>query len=189
MQENQVTIDGISYSLGRPFMVMATQNPIEYEGTYPLPEAQLDRFTMRIDIGYPTPDQEARMLSEQTSDPPLEGLEPVTNATGITDVIDEATRVFVEPSLHRYVVDLVGQTRSDQRLYLGASPRAGISLLRVSKARALADRRDYVLPDDVQAVATAVLAHRLILGPEARANGTPAQQLVREAVERTPVPA
>ena len=189
MQENQVTIDGVSYSLGRPFMVMATQNPIEYEGTYPLPEAQLDRFTMRIDIGYPTPDQEARMLSEQTSDPPLEGLEPVTNATGITDVIDEATRVFVEPSLHRYVVDLVGQTRSDQRLYLGASPRAGISLLRVSKARALADRRDYVLPDDVQAVATAVLAHRLILGPEARANGTPAQQLVREAVERTPVPA
>ena len=104
-------------------------------------------------------------------------------------MIDEATRVFVEPSLNRYVVDLVGQTRSDQRLYLGASPRAGISLLRVSKARALADGRDYVLPDDVQAVATAVLAHRLILGPEARANGTPPQQLVREAVERTPVPA
>ena len=162
MQENQVTIDGVSYSLGRPFMVMATQNPIEYEGTYPLPE---------------------------TSDPPLEGLEPVTNATGITDVIDEATRIFVEPSLNRYVVDLVGQTRSDQRLYLGASPRAGISLLRVSKARALADGREYVLPDDVQAVAGAVLAHRLILGPEARANGTPPRQLVREAVERTPVPA
>jgi MoxR-like ATPase len=189
MQENQVTIDGISYSLGRPFMVMATQNPIEYEGTYPLPEAQLDRFTMRLDIGYPQPDQEARMLSEQTSDPPLEGLEPVTTATGIADVIDEATRVFVEPSLNRYVVDLVGQTRSDQRLYLGASPRAGISLLRVAKARALSDGRDYVLPDDVQAVATSVLGHRLILGPEARANGTPPQQLVREAVERTPVPA
>jgi MoxR-like ATPase len=189
MQENQVTIDGVSYSLGRPFMVMATQNPIEYEGTYPLPEAQLDRFTMRLDIGYPPPDQEARMLSEQTSDPPLDQLEPVTNATGITEVIDEATRIFVEPSLNRYVVDLVGQTRSDQRLYLGASPRAGISLLRVSKARALADGRDYVLPDDVQAVATAVLSHRLILGPEARANGTPAQQLVRETVERTPVPA
>jgi MoxR-like ATPase len=129
------------------------------------------------------------MLSEQTSDPPLEALEPVTNATGITDVIDEATRIFVEPSLNRYVVDLVAQTRSDPRLYLGASPRAGISLLRVSKARALADGRDYVLPDDVQAVASAVLAHRLILGPEARANGTPPQQLVRETVERTPVPA
>jgi len=189
MQENQVTIDGVSYALGRPFMVMATQNPIEYEGTYPLPEAQLDRFAMRLDIGYPQPDQEARMLSEQTSDPPLEALEPVTNATGITEVIDEATRVFVEPSLNRYVVDLVGQTRNDQRLYLGASPRAGIALLRVSKARALADGRDYVLPDDVQAVASAVLAHRLILGPEARANGTAPQQLVREALERTPVPA
>jgi MoxR-like ATPase len=189
MQENQVTIDGVSYSLGRPFMVMATQNPIEYEGTYPLPEAQLDRFAMRLDIGYPQPDQEARMLTEQTSDPPLEALEPVTNATGIADVIEESTRVFVEPSLSRYVVDLVRHTRDDQRLYLGASPRAGIALLRVSKARALADGRDYVLPDDVQAVAAAVLGHRLILGPEARANGTQPQQIVRETVERTPVPA
>jgi MoxR-like ATPase len=188
MQENQVTIDGVSYALGRPFMAMATQNPIEYEGTYPLPEAQLDRFTMRIDIGYPQPAQEARMLAEQTSDPPLEDLEPVTNATGITDVIDEATRVFVEESLHRYVVALVRQTRDDPRLYLGASPRAGIALLRVAKARALADERDYVLPDDVQAVAPAVLAHRLILGPEARAAGTAPVQLVREAVERTHVP-
>ena len=188
MQENQVTIDGVSYALGRPFMAMATQNPIEYEGTYPLPEAQLDRFTMRIDIGYPQPAQEARMLAEQTSDPPLEDLEPVTNATGITDVIDEATRIFVEESLHRYVVELVRQTRDDPRLYLGASPRAGIALLRVAKARALADERDYVLPDDVQAVAPAVLAHRLILGPEARAAGTAPAQLVREAVERTHVP-
>ena len=189
MQENQVTIDGVSYALGRPFMVMATQNPIEYEGTYPLPEAQLDRFTMRLDIGYPSHAEEAKMLAEQTSDPPLEQLEPVTSATGITEVIDEATRIFVEDSLHRYVVALVRQTREDPRLYLGASPRAGIALLRVAKARALADNREYVLPDDVQAVATAVLAHRLILGPEARAGGTKPEQLVREAVERTPVPA
>jgi MoxR-like ATPase len=189
MQENQVTIDGVSYVLGRPFMVMATQNPIEYEGTYPLPEAQLDRFTMKLDIGYPTPAAEAQMLSEQTSDPPLDDLEPVTNATGIVEVIDEATRVFVEESVHRYVVALVRQTREDSRLYLGASPRAGIALLRVAKARALADGREYVLPEDVQAVASPVLAHRLILGPEARASGTPPQQLVREAVERTAVPA
>ena len=181
MQENQVTIDGVSYALGRPFMAMATQNPIEYEGTYPLPEAQLDRFTMRIDIGYPQPAQEARMLAEQTSDPPLEDLEPVTNATGITEVIDEATRIFVEESLHRYVVELVRQTRDDPRLYLGASPRAGIALLRVAKARALADERDYVLPDDVQAVAPAVLAHRLILGPEAR---LPADPAVRSSCAR-----
>jgi MoxR-like ATPase len=188
MQENQITIDGVSYALGRPFMVMATQNPIEYEGTYPLPEAQLDRFTMRLDIGYPPPEEEARMLAEQTSEPPLDDLEPVTNATGIAEVIDEAARVFVEDSVHRYVVDLVRQTRDDQRLYLGASPRAGIALLRVAKARALADGREYVLPDDVQAVVVPVLAHRLILGPEARAGGTPPQQLVKDAVERTPVP-
>jgi MoxR-like ATPase len=188
MQENQVTIDGVSYALGRPFMVMATQNPIEYEGTYPLPEAQLDRFTMRLDIGYPPLAEEAKMLAEQTSDPPLDGLEPVTTATGIVEVIDEATRVFVEESLHRYVVEIVRTTREDSRLYLGASPRAGISLLRVAKARALADGREYVLPDDVQVVATAVLAHRLILGPEARAGGTKPDQLVREAVERTAVP-
>jgi MoxR-like ATPase len=188
MQENQVTIDGVSYALGRPFMVMATQNPIEYEGTYPLPEAQLDRFSIRLDIGYPPPVEEARMLAEQTTDPPLEDLEPVTTATGITEVIEEATRVFVEDSVHRYVVDLVRQTREDPRLYLGASPRAGIALLRVAKGRALADEREYVLPDDVQAVAPAVLAHRLILGPEARAAGTAPQQLVRDAVERTAVP-
>ena len=148
MQENQVTIDGVSHALGRPFMVMATQNPIEYEGTYALPEAQLDRFTMRLDIGYPPPDEEARMLAEQTSAPPLDDLEPVTTATGIAEVIDEATRVFVEESVHRYVVALVRQTREDQRLYLGASPRAGIALLRVAKARALADGREYVLPED-----------------------------------------
>lgn len=129
------------------------------------------------------------MLAEQTSNPPLEDLEPVTTATGITEVIDEAMRVFVEDSLHRYVVDVIRHTRHDPRLYLGASPRAGIALLRVAKARALADGREYVLPDDVQAVAVPVLAHRLILGPEARASGLAPQKLVREAVERTAVPA
>jgi MoxR-like ATPase len=189
MQENQVTIDGVSYALGRPFMVMATQNPIEYEGTYPLPEAQLDRFTMRVEIGYPPPGEEARMLAEQTTGTPLDQLEPVTSATGITDVIEGAMSVFVEESVHRYVVDLVGATRADPRLYLGASPRAGIALLRVAKARALADGREYVLPEDVKAVAAPVLAHRLILGPEARAGAIPAEALVREAVERTAVPA
>ncbi|MBA2567804.1 MAG: MoxR family ATPase [Actinobacteria bacterium] len=188
MQENQVTIDGVSYALGRPFMVIATQNPIEYEGTYPLPEAQLDRFTLRVSIGYPAPADEARMLSEQTTAPPLDDLEPITDATGITRVIDEATAIYVEDSIHRYVVDLVGQTRADARLYLGASPRAGIALLRVAKAAALAEGRDYVLPDDVKALAVPVLAHRLILGPEARAGGTPSEALVREAVERAPVP-
>jgi MoxR-like ATPase len=188
MQENQVTVDGVTYPLGRPFMVLATQNPIEYEGTYPLPEAQLDRFTMRLAIGYPPLADEARMLSEQTSEPPLESLEPVAGAAEVTSVIEDAQRVFVEESVNRYVVALVRHTRADERLYLGASPRAGIALLRVAKALALAEGREYVLPDDVKAVAVPVLAHRLILGPEARASGLSAADLVSEAIERTPVP-
>jgi len=188
MQENQVTIDGVTHELGRPFMVMATQNPIEYEGTYPLPEAQLDRFTMRISIGYPPLSEEAKMLTEQTSEPPLDALEPVTGTQEILTVIDEARRVFVEESLNRYVVALLRHTRSDPRLYLGASPRSGIALLRVAKARALLDERDYAVPDDVKAVAEAVIAHRLILAPEARAAGLSGGDLVRDAVEKTPVP-
>jgi MoxR-like ATPase len=188
MQENQVTVDGVSYPLGGPFMVLATQNPIEYEGTYPLPEAQLDRFTMKLAIGYPPLADEARMLSEQTSEPPLETLEPVATASEISAVIEDARRVFVEESVNRYVVALLRHTRADERLYLGASPRAGIALLRVAKALALAEGRDFVLPDDVKAVAAPVLAHRLILGPEARAAGASALDLVAESVEHTPVP-
>jgi MoxR-like ATPase len=178
MQEQQVTVDGISYELGRPFMVMATQNPIEYEGTYPLPEAQLDRFTMRISIGYPPLSEEAQMLSEQTADPPLDALE----------LADEAKEIYVEESLNRYVVALLRTTRGDSRLYLGASPRAGIALLRVAKARALAAARTFLEPDDVKAVAVAVLAHRLILAPEARSSGLTGEQIVQETLEKTPVP-
>ena len=188
MQENQVTIDGMSYPLARPFMVIATQNPIEYEGTYPLPEAQLDRFTMRLEIGYPPLGEEARMLSEQTSEPPLETLRAVSTAPEVAATIEDAKGIYVEESLNRYVVALLRQTRSDSRLYLGASPRSGIALLRVAKSRALADGRAYVVPDDVKAVAEHVLAHRLILGPEARSAGLSGRDLVREAVEKTPVP-
>ena len=188
MQENQVTIDGVTHALPEPFMVMGTQNPIEYEGTYPLPEAQLDRFTMRIAIGYPPLADEARMLTEQTVEPPLDSLEPVTAAEEVLAVVEEARRVFVEESLNRYVVALLRHTRSDPRLYLGASPRSGIALLRVAKARALLDEREYVEPGDVKAIAEAVLAHRLIVAPEARAAGLSGADLVREAVEKTPVP-
>jgi MoxR-like ATPase len=188
MQENQVTVDGVSYPLERPFMVTATQNPIEYEGTYPLPEAQLDRFAMRLALGYPPLADEAKMLGEQTSDPPLDGLEPVSNAAEMLGVIEEAKAVYVEESVQRYVVALLRHTRADTRLYLGASPRAGIALLRVAKARALAAGRAFVSPDDVKAVAEAVLSHRLILAPEARSAGLGAHDLVREAVEKTPVP-
>jgi MoxR-like ATPase len=188
MQENQVTVDGVTYELARPFVVMATQNPIEYEGTYPLPEAQLDRFTLRVAIGYPPLSEEARMLTEQTSDPPLESLTPVATAEEVRTLIAEAADVFVEESVNRYVVALLGQTRTDGRLYLGASPRSGIALLRVAKARALSHGRSFVSPDDVKAVAEPVLAHRLILAPEARSSGLGGAELVREALEHTPVP-
>jgi MoxR-like ATPase len=188
MQEQQVTTDGVTSLLARPFMVMATQNPIEYEGTYPLPEAQLDRFTMRIAIGYPPLSEEAKMLTEQTADPPLDALEPVANAADAIALADEAKAIFVEESLNRYVVALLRATRGDTRLYLGASPRAGIAILRVAKARALADSRTYLEPDDIKAVAGAVLAHRLILAPEARSTGLTGEQIVRETLEKTPVP-
>jgi MoxR-like ATPase len=188
MQENQVTVDGVSYELAPPFMVLATQNPIEYEGTYPLPEAQLDRFTLRVEIGYPPLAEEARMLTEQTSDPPLETLRPVATAAEVRSLIAEAADVFVEESVNRYVVALLGQTRTDGRLYLGASPRSGIALLRVAKARALAQGRGFVSPDDVKACAGPVLSHRLILAPEARAEGLTGANLVSEALDRTPVP-
>jgi MoxR-like ATPase len=188
MQENQVTVDGVSYELAPPFLVMATQNPIEYEGTYPLPEAQLDRFTLRVAIGYPPLPEEARMLTEQTSDPPLDSLRPVATAASVRALIAEASEIFVEESVNRYVVALLGHTRSDARLYLGASPRSGIALLRVAKARALADGRGFVSPDDVKACAEPVLAHRLIVAPEARSAGMTGGELVREALEHTPVP-
>jgi len=188
MQETQVTIDGESYGLEPPFMVLATQNPIEYEGTYPLPEAQLDRFTMRLSLGYPPLAEEAKMLAEQTTAPPLESLEPVASAADLSGAIEEARAIFVEESLHRYVVAVLRHTRASSRLALGASPRAGIALLRVSKARALSDGRDYVLPDDVKAVAVPVLAHRLILAPEARSAGLTPAEIVQEAVDQTPVP-
>jgi MoxR-like ATPase len=188
MQEQQVTVDGVSYQLPPPFMVMATQNPIEYEGTYPLPEAELDRFTMRISIGYPPLVEEAQMLTENASETPLDSMEPVASAREVLAAINDAKRVYVEESLNRYIVALLRQTRSDGRLYLGASPRAGLALLRVAKARALVAGREFVDPDDVKSVAPAVLAHRLILAPEARASGQGAEELVSDVVERTPVP-
>jgi len=188
MQESQVTIDGESYVLDRPFMVIATQNPIEYEGTYPLPEAQLDRFSMKLSLGYPQLADEARMLNEQTTEPPLDSLGAVATLAEVTAAIEEARSLFVEESLNRYVVALLRHTRGSSRLALGASPRSGIALLRVAKARALAEGRDYVLPDDVKAIARPVLAHRLILAPEARSAGLTAEEIVGEAVEQTPVP-
>jgi MoxR-like ATPase len=188
MQECQVTIDGTTYRLEPPFLVVATQNPIEYEGTYPLPEAQLDRFTARLSLGYPPLAEEARMLGEQTTAPPLDGLEPVAGRSEVLAAAREAREVFVEESIGRYVVALLRHTRASGRLALGASPRAGIALLRMAKARAVARGRDYVLPDDVREVAVAVLSHRVIVAPEARALGTIGEDAVAEALDQTPVP-
>jgi MoxR-like ATPase len=188
MQECQVTMDGATYPLEPPFLVVATQNPIEYEGTYPLPEAQLDRFTARLSLGYPGLAEEARMLDEQTTAPPLDDLRAVASREEVLAAIEAARGVFVEESIGRYVVELLRHTRSSQQLALGASPRSGIALLRMAKAHAVARGRDYVLPEDVQAVAVPVLSHRLIVAPEARAAGTRAEEAVRRALDDTPVP-
>ena len=188
MQETQVTVDGETYPLERPFLTIATQNPVEYEGTYPLPEAQLDRFAVRMAIGYPPLTEEARMLSEQTGEPPLERVVPVASRKEIEDAILAARDVFVEESVTRYVVSLLQHTRDNDRLALGASPRSGIALLRLAKAHALVERREYVTPDDIRAMAEPVLAHRLLLAPEARSAGLGAADVVREALEDAPPP-
>ncbi len=189
MQEAQVTIDGTTYALELPFFVLATQNPIEYEGTYPLPEAQLDRFTARLSLGYPPLVEETRMLAEQTTAPPLDRLASVADRADVIAAVAAAREVYVEESVGEYVVRILRHTRSSPRLALGASPRAGIALLRMAKARAVAVGRDFVLPEDVQAVAAPVLAHRLIIGPEARATGLAAEEAVEEALAEIAVPA
>jgi MoxR-like ATPase len=188
MQETQVTVDGETYELDRPFLAIATQNPLEYEGTYPLPEAQLDRFAVRMSIGYPPLPEEARMLAEQTGGQPLDALGPVAGRADITAAIAAARDVYVEESVTRYVVALLRHTRANPRLALGASPRSGIALLRLAKARALVERRGYVTPEDIGELAEHVLSHRMLLAPEARSAGLGPADVVREALESTPVP-
>jgi MoxR-like ATPase len=188
MQERHVTVDVHTHELARPFLVMATQNPIEYEGTYPLPEAQVDRFMVRVSLGYPDRDAEAGMLaSHEAGDRVLE-LGPVASPTDVLALQDRAARVRASEALREYVVTLLGHTRADPRVELGASPRAGLMLLRAAKARALLDVRDHALPDDVQALAQPVLAHRLLLAPETV--GAPADEVrrhvVADAVGQTP---
>ncbi len=189
MQETQVTVDGETYPLERPFLAIATQNPVEYEGTYPLPEAQLDRFAVRMSIGYPPLSEEARMLAEQTGEPPLDQLVPVAARADLMAAISAARDIFVEESVIRYVVALLRHTRANRHLALGASPRSGIALLRLAKARALVERREYVTPDDIREMAEPVLSHRLLLAPQARSAGLGPADVVRTALDGTPVPA
>ncbi|MFS8202965.1 AAA family ATPase [Streptomyces sp. CWNU-52B] len=188
MEERQVTIDGTTYELPSPFMVVATQNPVEMEGTYPLPEAQRDRFMARVSIGYPSAEAELQMLDVHGGVSPLDDLQPVAHAHEIVKLIDAVRTVHVADSVRRYAVDLVGATRSHPDLRLGASPRATLHLLRAAKASAALSGRDYALPDDVQALAVAVLAHRLLPTAQAQLNRRTAEQVVLEILQRTAVP-
>ncbi len=166
MQERRVTVDVQTHELARPFLVLATQNPVEYEGTYPLPEAQVDRFMVRISLGYPDPEAEAGMLADHEAGDRVLGLGPVVTAGEVLAAQDAAARVRASEPLRDYVVKLLWRTREDPRVDLGASPRAGLMLLRAAKAHAMMRGRDHTLPDDVQALAEPVLAHRLVLAPE-----------------------
>jgi MoxR-like ATPase len=180
MQERCVTVDVHTHELARPFMVLATQNPIEYEGTYPLPEAQVDRFMIRVSLGYPTPRDEVGMLADHEAGDRVNALEPVVSAAEILAAQDAATRVLATDPLRDFVVRLLWHTRDDPRVDLGASPRAGLMLLRAAKARAMMSGRDHALPDDVQALAEPVLAHRLVLAPECAR--TAAIEVIADAV-------
>jgi MoxR-like ATPase len=184
MQERRVTVDVHTHELARPFVVLATQNPVEYEGTYPLPEAQLDRFMVRVSLGYPAPDEEAEMLGEHAvSDRVLE-LDSVSDVGEIVAAQDACHRVHASDALRRYVVSILDATRNDPRTELGGSPRSGLMLLKAAKANAALDARDHALPDDVQGLAEAVLSHRLLLAPEAV--NSPREAIVREALDRVP---
>jgi MoxR-like ATPase len=188
MQERQVTIEGETHLLEPPFLVVATQNPIEYEGTFPLPEAQLDRFMMRLSLGYPGADDEAALLADQTGGDPLHDLEPVVSASEVLLMVSTGLAVRAAASVRRYVVDLVSATRESSDLYLGASPRAGISLLRAAKALALLRGRDFVVPQDIKDLAPLVLPHRVILSPEGKLRGQSAEGLIEGLLARVPVP-
>jgi MoxR-like ATPase len=188
MEEAQVTVDGTTYSLPQPFMVMATQNPIEMEGTYPLPEAQRDRFLARISMGYPTPRAELDMLDSHGGESPLERLAPVTDAATVSEMIRAVRRVHASPAIRQYIVDLAGATRSSTALRLGASPRATLHLLRASRAHAALRGRDHVLPDDVQSVVVPVLAHRLILSGESQLARRSSADVLGDLLTRTRVP-
>ncbi|MDV6012174.1 MoxR family ATPase [Haloechinothrix sp. LS1_15] len=188
MEERQATVDTVTYQLERPFMVIATQNPVEMEGTYALPEAQRDRFTARISIGYPDQQAELAMLDEHSAHDPLADLKPVSDARSVQSVVETVRRVHVATELRQYAVELVTMTRQAAEIRLGASPRATLHLVRASRAQAALAGREYVIPDDVHAVAIPVLAHRLVLTTEAQASRHTGADVVRSILSRVPVP-
>jgi MoxR-like ATPase len=188
MEERQVTVDGVTYQLERPFLVMATQNPIEYEGTFPLPEAQLDRFMMRIRLGYPSVEQEVNILGSQQHQHPIDEITRVISVEELVTAQNNIKDVYVDPLIKQYIVNLVDLTRKHPDVYLGASPRGSLSLFRTSQARAALFGRDYVIPDDVKALAVPTLAHRVIVGPAARIKDIESRTIVRDIVNSAPVP-
>ena len=189
MEERQVTVDTTTHELEEPFMVIATQNPIEHEGTYPLPESQLDRFTMRLSMGYPTRDSELEILERHGTEEPLRDLDPVCGPTEVVGLIKLARDVHVAPSLKRYIVQVTESTRDHPDVYLGASPRASLYLLRSSRALAASRGRDYVVPDDIKDLVNPVLSHRILLSPEAQMRGASADDILDGLVGRVPIPA
>ncbi len=189
MEERQVTVDGVTYPLEPPFMVIATQNPVEMEGTYPLPEAQRDRFTARIALGYPSIDAELMMIDTHSAASPLDDLEPVSDSVEVARLVSAVRTVHIADSVRRYAVDLVTATRNHQDLRLGASPRATLHLLRAGRATAALDERDYVAPDDLQSLAESVLSHRLLLSAEAQIARRTTSAVVADILASVPVPA
>ncbi len=188
MEERQVTVDGTTYKLPSPFMVLATQNPLEHLGTYPLPEAELDRFFMKISIGYPTPQEEIEILNQHKSESPIKKLSAVATDRDILTLQKLVKDIFVHPVICDYIVNIVGETRNHQKVTLGASPRASLSLYRAAQARALMNDRKFVLPDDVKACAADVIAHRLVLKYEYRATKDADRAVVNEILRLVPVP-
>ncbi len=188
MEERQITVDGVTYPMEMPFLVLATQNPIEYEGTFPLPEAQLDRFMMRISLGYPDAADETIMLDRQQHAHPVNRIEQVVSAQELIDAQQRIKDVFINDLVKEYIVKMVNATRKHPDVYLGASPRGSIALYKTGQARAAILARDYVIPDDIKALAMVTLAHRLIISPSARIKNVDPRAVIQEILDSTPVP-
>jgi len=188
MEERQVTVDGVTYRMPEPFLVLATQNPIEYEGTFPLPEAQLDRFLMRISLGYPSKADEITILDSQQYVHPIEKLEQAITAEELLEAQAEVKKVYLDPMIKEYIVSIVEATRNHPEVYLGASPRGSLALYKTSQALAAIEGRDYVIPDDIKALAEVTLAHRIIVSPTARLKNVSTRAVVGEILQSVPVP-
>ncbi len=188
MEERQVTVDGVTHKMPAPFMVMATQNPIEYEGTFPLPEAQVDRFIIRIFLGYPSPTDEVLVLDQQQITHPVDTIKQVTDANEILQLQRAVKEIYVDPLIKQYIVGLANATREHESVYLGASPRGSLALFRTSQAKALLEARDFVTPDDVKELALVALGHRIILSPGAKVKGVTVGDVVANCLARVPVP-